>query len=89
VSSFLDASHVYGLSDDTARALREMKGGLLRANTKLRSKGLMDLLPPKTEDPDQNCVRDNKNEFCFLAGKILNCLIIKIYGLYKTISLFR
>lgn len=85
----MDASHVYGLDAETARALREMKGGLLRTNTKLRSKGLMDLLPPKTEDPDQNCVRDNKNEFCFLAGMILNCLIIKIYGLYKTISLFR
>jgi peroxidase len=69
VSSYLDASHVYGLTEDVAISLREMRGGLLRTNKDLRSKGLKDLLPPKTVDPDQNCNRPSPDKFCFLAGK--------------------
>ena len=69
VSSYIDASHIYGLSDDVSRNLREFRGGLLKSQPlKGGQKGLKELPPPRTEKPDQGCRRPNKNTFCFLTG---------------------
>ena len=68
ITSVLDANFVYGPSKEMADKLRTFKGGLLRSNPLHRDKGLKDLLPPKTENPDSGCVRSHKDVFCFLAG---------------------
>lgn len=69
VSSYIDASHVYGLTDETAKSLREFRGGLLKSQPlKGGHKGLKELPPPRTENPDQGCRRPSKNVFCFLTG---------------------
>lgn len=69
VSSYLDASFVYGIDEERARELRTMKGGQLKSNAMNRHKGMKDLLPPKMKNPDAGCKRPNKDVFCFLAGK--------------------
>lgn len=50
-------------------------------NPVLRSYGLMDLLPPKTDIPDQGCSHraENGNKFCFDGG----ILIILFHSLAK------
>lgn len=68
MTSFLDASFVYGSSEETAAKLRTFRGGLLKSNTALRSLGLKDLLPSKTDDPDAGCKRPSRDMFCFVAG---------------------
>lgn len=68
VSSYLDASFVYGIDEERARELRTMKGGQLKSNAMNRHKGMKDLLPPKMKDPDAGCKRPNKDVFCFMAG---------------------
>jgi len=71
VSTYLDASHIYGLNPDQTRSLRAFRGGRLSADPALRKQGLKDLPPPKTDDPDDLCNRDgNPNIFCFLTGII-------------------
>lgn len=39
-------------------------------NPVLRSYGLQDLLPSKTDVPDEGCTRTNKNQLCFDAGTL-------------------
>ena len=69
VSSYLDASFVYGVDEERARELRTFKGGQLKSNAMNRHKGMKDLLPPKTKNPDAGCKRPSKDVFCFLAGE--------------------
>lgn len=69
ITSFLDASFIYGSSKETANKLRSFRGGLLKSNSELRHLGLKDLLPPKLENPDAGCPRPNKDTYCFTAGE--------------------
>ncbi|XP_060073870.1 peroxidase-like [Ylistrum balloti] len=58
VTSFIDASTVYGSSDEETKSLRAMKKGLL-----LTSKGG---LPPVGKE--KSCVLTHPKEYCFRAG---------------------
>lgn len=51
------------------RQLRAGHGGLLKMNPAFAEFGLNDLLPMKTDIPDEGCARTNHSQFCFLAGK--------------------
>ena len=53
------------------RSLRSGFLGQLRMNPILRSYGLQDLLPPKTDIPEEGCTRTNENQFCFDAGMLI------------------
>ena len=68
VTSYLDASFVYGTSEETASSLRTNSCGLLKTNPVLRKLGLKDLLPPKLDKPDIGCKRLSRDLFCFEAG---------------------
>lgn len=68
VTSFLDASFVYGTNKETAHKLRTFRGGSLNTNPALRNLGLKDLLPSRRENPDQNCKRPSGDIYCFEAG---------------------
>ena len=68
VTSFLDASFVYGTNKETANKLRTFRAGWLKSNSALRNLGLKDLLPARTENPDENCKRPSQDLFCFEAG---------------------
>lgn len=69
---------------DGRRSLRSGYGGQLRMNPVLRPYGLMDLLPAKTDIPDEGCTHraENGNKFCFDGGNIIieNQLLFKIYN---------
>ncbi len=69
VSSFLDANFIYGSDDDTSIKLRTFHRGLLRSNPVFGGRGLKDLLPPKSDNPDEGCKRPSRDVFCFIAGK--------------------
>lgn len=68
VTSYIDSSFVYGSSEETSNKLRTYRGGLLKSNPALRSLGLKDLLPAKTDNPDGGCKRPSRDLFCFVAG---------------------
>ena len=68
MTSYLDASFVYGSDLETAKTLRTNTGGLLKSNSVLRHLGLKDLLPPKLEKADIGCKRPSRDIFCFVAG---------------------
>lgn len=59
ITSFIDASNVYGSTLEEANELRTFSGGQLKVDTQGRS-----LLPPKPSE----CANRAKQEFCFLAG---------------------
>lgn len=71
VTSYIDANFVYGSDEETAASLRAFRGGLLRSNPHFRNRGLKDLLPPKTDNPDDGCMRPNRDLHCFIAGTFL------------------
>jgi len=52
------------------RTLRSGYGGLLRMNPVFQHYGLKDLLPAKTDMPEEGCTHraENGNQFCFDAG---------------------
>ena len=56
------------------RSLRSGYGGQLRMNPVMRHYGLKDLLPAKTDIPNEGCTHreENGNLFCFDAGMIIN-----------------
>ncbi|KAL8576330.1 hypothetical protein ACOMHN_006253 [Nucella lapillus] len=58
ITSYLDASQVYGSTDDENRVLRTFRQGQLRTSQR-------DLLP---RDPKETCRVDNPRDFCFKAG---------------------
>ena len=67
VTSYLDASVVYGSSEEEARELREFVGGRLRMQRIGSPKNGLDLLPPA--DGAQDCRSANRSR-CFRAGDI-------------------
>ncbi|XP_068081797.1 peroxidase isoform X2 [Anabrus simplex] len=68
VTSFIDASFVYGSDARTADSLRLLRGGRLRTLPMFKKLGLKDLLPLKVDYPDDGCIRPDPDIFCFLAG---------------------
>lgn len=72
LTATIDANTVYGVRESFARSLRSGYGGHLRMNPVLRPLGLMDLLPAKTDIPDEGCTHraENGNKFCFDGGEI-------------------
>ncbi|KAK8780232.1 hypothetical protein V5799_018433 [Amblyomma americanum] len=63
-TSYIDASHVYGVNEDTARVLREFRGGLLRSLS-LNGEALL----PRSMDPAMdNCSQHADTGMCFHAG---------------------
>ena len=70
MTSMLDANFIYGSDQETAKKLRTFRGGQLRSNPVLRGRGLKDLLPSKTVDPDAGCPRPGRDVFCFEAGRL-------------------
>ncbi|XP_043246225.1 peroxidase-like [Amphibalanus amphitrite] len=68
VTSYLDASFVYGSDEETARRMRTYQGGLLKTLPVFRELGLKDLLPPNLHAPDEGCIRPSNDIFCFDAG---------------------
>ncbi|XP_043188450.1 peroxidase-like [Amphibalanus amphitrite] len=65
ITSYLDASNVYGSSDEEMTQLRLFNGGMLRY-THLRYR--KPLLPPGGADVHSECRMTNDNLYCFTAG---------------------
>ena len=63
ITAFIDASNVYGSSEDDARELRTQRGGRL----KVTRVGERDLLPLNTDMMDE-CTDPQRNLFCFKGG---------------------
>ena len=68
VTSYLDASFVYGTSEDTAHSLRTNSGGLLKTNPVLSKLGLKELLPPKLDKSEGPCKPLSNDLLCFMSG---------------------
>jgi len=68
VSSTIDANPVYSNDEETLRKLRLYSGGQMKSLPAFRDLGLKDLLPLNLENPDEGCIRPNKDVFCFLTG---------------------
>ena len=69
VTSYLDASFVYGSEPETAQRMRTYHGGLMKTLPVFRELGLKDLLPPNLHAPDEGCIRPSNDIFCFDAGE--------------------
>ncbi|CAG0921300.1 unnamed protein product, partial [Notodromas monacha] len=68
ISSLLDGNFVYGTTKEVVDALRTYEGGFLKTLPVFQEFGLKDLLPLKTTDPDDGCLRPQPDIYCFLAG---------------------
>lgn len=66
----MDASFVYGSSKSQAAKLRKFSNGKMKVWNFFEKLKLKPLLPPKTEEPDQECIARPKNLFCFEAGDV-------------------
>lgn len=67
MTSFIDASTVYGSDEDTARSLREFSGGRLRMQL---TPDQRELLPAST-NPNDGCNRElesARGRYCFASG---------------------
>lgn len=70
VTSPVDASFVYGSTKALADRLRKKVDGKMKVLNYFEKLKLKPLLPPKTENPDQECIARPKNLFCFEAGDV-------------------
>ncbi|XP_017485324.1 PREDICTED: peroxidase-like [Rhagoletis zephyria] len=72
VSSYIDASQVYGNAQSTTKRLREFNGGRMKVQAGYRNMGYKDLLPMKTRNPDSGCERSGRgrNMYCFDSGDV-------------------
>ncbi|XP_063847936.1 peroxidase-like [Scylla paramamosain] len=68
ISSMLDANWVYGSTNDHANQIRLHRGGLMKSLPVFREFGMKDLLPLKLNEPDEGCIRPNRDVYCFDAG---------------------
>lgn len=63
-TSYIDASHLYGVSDEETNALRTFTGGLLLSQTNSGAG-----LPPGSFTPDSDqCSVPSEDKFCFQTG---------------------
>lgn len=70
ITSPVDASFVYGSTKSQAARLRAFSGGRLKVWNYFERLKLKPLLPPKTEEPDKDCLARPKGLFCFEAGDV-------------------
>lgn len=71
VTSFIDASFVYGSSRSMSVSLRRNNRGMLDTWNYFENDGLQALLPPQVDNPDEECVgRRNDGRFCFRSGDL-------------------
>ena len=70
ITSAVDASFVYGSTREQAQSLRAHEGGKMRVWNYFERLHLKPLLPPKTEEPDKDCLARPKGLFCFQAGDV-------------------
>lgn len=68
VSSFVDASFVYGSSRSASLSLRRNSRGLLEMWNYFESGSWLPLLPPQLEQPDEECVGRAAGRYCFRSG---------------------
>lgn len=70
VTSPVDASFVYGSTQSLANKLRKFSDGKMKVLSYFEKPKLKPLLPPKTDNPDADCVARPKRLFCFEAGDV-------------------
>lgn len=68
ITSFIDASFVYGSRRTMTESLRRNERGLLNTWQYFQDNNLKPLLPPQTENPDEECVNRRGGRYCFLSG---------------------
>ncbi|KAK7076494.1 hypothetical protein SK128_009108, partial [Halocaridina rubra] len=68
VTAYIDANWVYGSDEETAKRIRLGRGGLMKSLPVFREYGMKDLLPLKLEEPEDGCIRPNRDVYCFDAG---------------------
>lgn len=68
ITSFIDASFVYGSSRSATGSLRASSGGQLQMWDYFSSSGLKPLLPAQEENPDEECVGRSAGRYCFRSG---------------------
>ncbi|XP_014255974.1 lactoperoxidase-like isoform X2 [Cimex lectularius] len=68
LTSYIDANFMYGSNFRTADSLRVLQSGLMKTLPKFAHLGLKPLLPLKTKQPDDGCIRYSPDIYCFLAG---------------------
>lgn len=68
VSSYVDASFVYGPTRSRSGSLRARRGGLLDTWDYFGRQNLKPLLPPQLESPNEECVGRRSGLYCFRSG---------------------
>jgi len=68
ITSYIDASFVYGSTRSASSSLRANSDGLMRVWNYFQEEGLKPLLPPQVENPDEECVGRPRGRFCFKSG---------------------
>lgn len=68
VTSYVDASFVYGSTRTTSSSLRARRGGLLDTWNYFRRQNLKPLLPPQLDNPNEECVGRRAGFYCFRSG---------------------
>ncbi|CAL4190610.1 unnamed protein product, partial [Meganyctiphanes norvegica] len=66
----IDGNTVYGATEAHANKIRSHVGGLLKGNHHFQHLGLKELMPAKTDVPEEGCTRFSQNQFCFEGGEI-------------------
>ena len=69
ITSTLDANWVYGGDKGLSDSLRLFDGGKMKTLPVFDEFGLKPLLPLKTEEPNDGCIRPRSDIYCFHAGK--------------------
>lgn len=70
ITSPIDANFVYGSVESVANKLRSFQDGKMKVWNLFEKQHLKPLLPPKTKDPDSDCLGRPKGMFCFEAGDV-------------------
>lgn len=70
-TAYIDANFIYGSDKKLAESLRLLQKGQLKTFDAFPDLGLKPILPPKTKQPDDGCLRPHPDIYCFLAGKLI------------------
>lgn len=68
ITSFVDASFVYGSQASAMESLRAGRRGLLATWNYFTDQGLKALLPPQINEPDLECIGRSRGRYCFRSG---------------------